>query len=636
MIRANVLLLQMQMLRLMSAKCRLLGTHVPPPWLPRLGSSPWNRGVIVDPHVAFAETPVVRKYKPLATKAVQEKDFTAFADAALGFLQDCSKLSLDDPLWISNFLLYIDGKSPIRAPLWDCWDMVHSTASYAAAITEDGNNRSGFALAGDKGVGKTQLLQFCAVVPSILLDNVVGVYFDANSSAAKEYRLTPTMLVREALRRRLTQRAAHLRKPHVIEQALKNNCPVDGLVAAASENGLAIVVCVDEARATYHPDSPTHATWNELHDFLQSFKACAFVADSTTALPTLVRGTDSDVIKKDLDFPVVQTSLNGDKMAVIPVDSMHTREQYAEFLQGRCKNAKDIDLGDLHLKTSGRYRSIKQYLSGQRSVAFDEDLNVPSVGELGYSLLGHMLVLLRLEKHAARTDPFAERWFPASSIMRWMQLHNKHHGTSLGYAAVVSLVEKFILRQRLRRADTQDPEYTFGSPRQLYRLLSMIPSVFISFAWTDSIDIIAPVVKQFQAMNSITTIICTAPAAAAVISSIGIERFEHDQAIGVLDEENAFMLLVLTKAFSKRLDHPCSGVSREVAHAVELVKKGAGSKVLFASDNPSSAWDDVVPKLPTELQELVKSSLIFDTADVRGLAERMSGRLSSNTGDAHA
>ena len=599
--------------------------NVSPPWLPLRESSPWNRSVVVDPHFDFFDNPAAQKHRKAAATAFEAGDSSGFADAAVGFLRACSELPHADPLRLSDFLLFIDGKSPVRAPLLDSWDMVHSTASYAAGIAGRGNNRSGFALAGDKGVGKSQLLQFCTVVPSILLDNVVGVYFDAKSPEAETFGLTPSVLLREALRRRLERSAVPLPNRNIIQEALKNGCTVDGLLSAARANQLAVVACVDEARATYDPASPSAASWSELHGLLQSFTACAFVADSTTMLPTLVRGTQSDVIKSELGYPEVRHSLNGDKMAVIPVDTMHTQEQYSEFLEGRCPDPEAIDLRDLHLSTSGRYRSIERFLSDQRSVPFDEDLNLPAVGDLGYTLLGRMLGLLRTEKHGAMTDPFEERWFPASLIMQWVQGYNKHHGTSLGYAAVIRLVEGHILRQRVRRSDTQDPEYTFGSPHQLRSLLATIPSVFVSFAWDDSVDTIEPMLKQFHTVDAISTMVCTSPPSAAFISTFGIRPFEHKEAMGVLDEENAFMLLVLTKQYLARLGKADSGVRREVTHAVELVKKGQGSKVVFASPDTTFAFESILPELPPELRELAGSSLIFNTADVRGLAERMTG-----------
>lgn len=261
---------------------------------------------------------------------------------------------------------------------------MHGTAAFADGITGRGNNRSGFALAGDKGVGKSQLLQFCATVPSILLDNVVGVYFDAKSPEAVQHGLTPLELLHEALSRRLERSAKSLRAPRSLQQALNERGGIDKLLAAARANGLAVVVCVDEARATYHADSPTADTWSQLHGILQSFWACAFIADSTTMLPTLVRGTQRKLIKDEIDFPVVRDSLNGDKMAIIPVDAMHTCEHYTEFLKDRCDtDGETVNLEDMHLSTSGRYRSIERYMSRQRSVPFDEDLNLPSPGELG-------------------------------------------------------------------------------------------------------------------------------------------------------------------------------------------------------------------------------------------------------------
>lgn len=94
-----------------------------------------------------------------------------------------------------------------------------------------------------------------------------------------------------------------------------------------------------------------------------------------------------------------------------------------------------------------------------------------------------MLGLIRMEKSEAMTDPFKERWFPAPTIMQWVQEYNQFHNTHFGYADVVCLVEDHILRQRVTRDHTQNAEYTFGSPLQIRRLMDMVPSMFVSFAW---------------------------------------------------------------------------------------------------------------------------------------------------------
>ena len=597
-------------------------------WQPR-HPTPWHASLIVDPHVDFFDHPVARVHREAAEKALRHGDSNGVATAATDFLSACSELPYDDPLWVAG-CPFISANSPMHAPLRSCWSMVHSQASLAAGLTTAQRSRSGMVV-GDTGVGKSQLLKLCTIVPSILLNNVVSVYFDATSGNATAHGLTPGVLLREALRRRLVRSATPLPRPDVIKEALERGCSISVLLSAAHVNQLAVVVCVDEAEATYHTDSPTANTWGELYDLLKSWTACTFVAGDTTMLPALVFGNDRDLIKSEMGFPEVRPSPAGDNMSVIPVDPLHTEEQYREFLKGRCEEPEAVDLMHLRLNTSGRYRSIARYLAtwNLRSASGGDDLKLPLPGELGYTLLARMVSPLRMEKHPAITDPFQEAWFPASHLMQWVQAYNKHHGTQFGYAAVMRLVEARILRQRVRGVHTEGIEYTFGSPRQLRRLLAIIPSVFVSCAWTDHISTIQPMVEQLHAVNAITTFVCTSPAREDLVSTVGVQPLEHTDAIGTLDEASTFMVLVLTEKYLERFQVAGSGVQREVNLAVQLIQNGQGSKVLLASPDPAFASRYILPELPEELQGLAADG-IFDTADTCGLAARMTSVASNH------
>ena len=596
-------------------------------WQPR-HPTPWHASLIVDPHVDFFDHPVARVHREAAEKALRHGDSNGVATAATDFLSACSELPYDDPLWVAG-CPFISANSPMHAPLRSCWSMVHSQASLAAGLTTAQRSRSGMVV-GDTGVGKSQLLKLCTIVPSILLNNVVSVYFDAKCADATVHGLTPGVLLREALRRRLVRSATPLPRPDVIKEALERGCSISVLLSAAHVNQLAVVVCVDEAEATYHTDSPTANTWGELYDLLKSWTACTFVAGSTTMLPALVDGKDRDLIQSEMGFPQVRPSLGGDHMSVISVDPLNAEEQYREFLKGRCEDPEAVDLKQLHLSTSGRYRSIKRYLANPHSVSVDDNLEHPVPGDLAYALLGRMTTLLRMENHPGITDPFQERWVPEWHLMRWVQAYNMHHGTQFGYAAVMRLVDCGILRHRVGGPATEGVEYTFGSPRQLRFLLGIIPSAFISFAWTDSMYTIQPMLEQLHPVNAIATFVCTSPAREDLVSTAGVRPLEHTDAMSTLDEANAFMVLVLTEKYLERFQVDGSGVQHEVNLAVQLIQNGQGSKVLLASPDPAFASRYILPELPEELQGLAADG-IFDTADTCGLAARMTSVASNDS-----
>ena len=237
-----------------------------------------------------------------------------------------------------------------------------------------------------------------------------------------------------------------------------------------------------------------------------------------------------------------------------------------------------------------------------------------------------MVSPLRMEKHAAIADPFQEPWSPAWHLMQWVQAYNEHHGTQFGYAAVKRLVDCGILRQRVRGVHTEGVEYTFGSLRQLRRLLGTVPSVFISCAWTDPISTVQPMVEQLHAVHAITTFVCPWM---DFVSSVGVRPSEHTDAMSTLDKASAFMVLVLTEKYLERFQVAGSGVQREVNLAVQLIQNGQGSKVLLASPDPTFAYRYILPELPEELKGPRGFNVVFGTPHAISLAACMDGVVSN-------
>lgn len=105
--------------------------------------------------------------------------------------------------------------------------------------------------------------------------------------------------------------------------------------------------------------------------------------------------------------------------------------------------------------------------------------------------------------------------------------------------------------------------------------------------------------------------------------------------MGIVQEDNAFMLFILTPKYLERLRVAYSGVRREIDHAVTLAKANQGSKLLFGSLDPAFAIEHIVPELPAELRELCTNGLVFDISDhsgIKSLALRMTRVFSMSEG----
>ena len=75
----------------------------------------------------------------------------------------------------------------------------------------------------------------------------------------------------------------------------------------------------------------------------------------------------------------------------------------------------------------------------------------------------------------------------------------------------------------------------------------------MSFALDDSVSTIQFMLKQFHTVHAITATVRTSPSVTAFISTIGFRQLEHKQGMCALDQDNAFMLLVLTEQYLVRL-----------------------------------------------------------------------------------
>jgi hypothetical protein len=235
-------------------------------------ASLWNRDLIVDPRGRLTMRWWAADFAEFWPDSVQTNAITT--KAARDFLVNCTKIKADNFLHHDGELLTVfDEYHPKMEPLFAA---INNMALYVAG-------KDGLPVNGGFHVrlhrAESQILRMCAVLPSMMLTNVMGIYFAppmyAIDNAKKVWHeFEPVKYVWWALRRRLHMHAmgvAPLRRPYAVAHVLETMGDMDKVLNAMQMNNLAVVMCVD--RLPTSGLACSDETESQLHSLRQSFHA---------------------------------------------------------------------------------------------------------------------------------------------------------------------------------------------------------------------------------------------------------------------------------------------------------------------------------------------------------------------------
>jgi hypothetical protein len=236
----------------------------------RVNGSLWKRDFIVDPRTELTAAdvwPDCVQTNAITTKAARE------------FLVNCTKVKADHCLYHDGEVLKVFDKYHPKMNL--CFWYMNNLAKFI--VRKDALPANGgfhIRLCG----GESQILRMCAVLSSIILKNVIGIYFDPPTFAIGDernydrgYELVPVKYVMWALERRLhmhTTGVALLPHPSKVAHVLENGIyDMDKVLAAMQMNNLGVVMCVNHKPSSTSGLTFSDETESQLRILRQSFHA---------------------------------------------------------------------------------------------------------------------------------------------------------------------------------------------------------------------------------------------------------------------------------------------------------------------------------------------------------------------------
>jgi hypothetical protein len=271
------------------------------------------------------------------------------------------------PYHLPASLVFIDP----GLPTYSIFEIIFKKAFYKAySVAYPGspysnpNNHCGYALSGQKGVGKSTIMRVCTIVLGLLLHkNLISAYVNYT------YFKTPPL--------GLIQKVASLNC--LILKNRENR--LDHTLAELRQQKVIVALFCDEIRNIY---TSKHLIWQQFHDIATDHYGCLSVADSAFLASTLVKGTNKTKIKALGLEP--QATLNPTKLSTLQVLPLSTIYQYMillkrlypnfvnQFLleeEHKWKEKKHFasrtstqeKIQALHMLSSGTYRNIARFVA---------------------------------------------------------------------------------------------------------------------------------------------------------------------------------------------------------------------------------------------------------------------------------
>lgn len=494
-----------------------------------------------------------------ADAAVSSRDLDKFLDICYATVRLMERLPSKNPLHFPEYLSFVNAPAPwndvFKKGLANIFAKVMDVRATARNTTIRPNNASGMALAGGRGVGKSNGLRLLTLVPALLFPrDIVSVYVDYAGTTMKP---PPSQLLRDALRCATGE-----------EGLPAPDAPLECVLDAIEDNDRVAVFAGDEFETVYG----TATIWGELHVLATKYTPTLFLADSGFKVRAMIerRGHERDLRRW---FPTLASnlpaSLNQDKLAVTQLLPFTTREQYRTFLASRAglllahpaeqsltTQEQDLVIAGLHARSGGRLRAM-QRLPIERQTHF----RLPPPGTAARAVLEH----LRAEQ-AARIgvhDPFQMVTVPDTQVREWLASRPRHDDDT----DINSLLNANILQE------TASGELTFGSYDLYRQLRQQRPRVFFSLAWADrEHSSVTALRSEIDRRGVADSVLCTDAAATDAMSTDGLAPWMRDIATPRVDH---YVVILLSDAYLRRAAISGSGVHTELTAAVSWMRKAA-------------------------------------------------------------
>jgi len=314
------------------------------------------------------------------------------------------------------------------------------------------------------------------------------------------------------------------------------------VLAELRQYGYTVAFFFDEIRSIYTKKYPI---WDQFHVIATSSYNYLSIADSSSVLPTLLYGTDTDKIRSlDLE-PLI--SLNETKLSIRTMNPLTTVKEYQDYLnicypdfyKKEVNQENSKVLHTMHYFCSGILRNISRFVTSDNVILTP---HIPSNSEPSYMIFER---LVEKQKYSGSMDPFNPVSISEGEAMRCIYSFNEKNNTKHSYSDLNKYFEHRIFKK------TSQGHITFYSFYQYLTVSKWRPRVFVSFAWEDKEKVDQN--KIFSTLENLKVEVTKAGtncSDAANSIENNFEKWEKNH----IEGENDFILISLSPFYIERIN----------------------------------------------------------------------------------
>ena len=267
-----------------------------------------------DEEFSTSENILIKEYRNLTDVAIKHADEEEFIRISFSFINELRKLP-------KNSILSCDFKGLYYSPSSHVYDGYKSILSKAfqKSLCAAGHplstplNHSGYYITGPSGIGKSLLLQVCALITGQLLPTYISFYANSTQMSSQSIR----HLLIDALNEHLP-----------VSNHIHSDTPMNIALATADSHNIAIGIFIDEAQELYN----TTDDWSALHACATSYNTAVFLSGCDAYLPPRVRLTLTDkAYLQSTGDDKGRTSLNTTKISQLSLLGFRHISQYIDY-----------------------------------------------------------------------------------------------------------------------------------------------------------------------------------------------------------------------------------------------------------------------------------------------------------------